>query len=145
MRYVNLIILFFLSFNAIANDKNAEFLFKALNDKSDYCLQSTYRQVNEFKDKYYDSLSELQKKALLLTLSKRALAQCSSYEMSEYLKYIIVNNDTDRIKFISDLYKNDFKHKSYEKLYQSLDKQEIDRLSKTEMFSTPFDTLSVID
>ena len=76
-------------------------------------------------------------------LSEHTLNRCSSYEASEYLKYIIVINDKDKIQFISKLYNKDLQSESLKILYRSLDQNEINRLLKLDVFSTPFDVIKL--
>ena len=143
MHYVKYLLLTLLSFNVIADSEKTDYLFKQFNDKSAQCLKLTNRQIGNFKDHYYESLSEPQQKALLLMLSEHTLNRCSSYEASEYLKHIIVINDEDKIQFISKLYNKDLQSESLKILYKSLDQNEINRLLKLDVFSTPFDVIKL--
>lgn len=146
MHYAKCLLLMVMSFNAVAgNEEKTDFLFDQFNSKSKYCLELTNRKIDNFEDSYYESLNEEQRKALLLMLSEETLNRCSSYELSEYLKYIIVNNDQERIQFMSKLYNKDLQNTSLKKLYSSIDKNEVNRLLGLDLFATPFDVIELYE
>ncbi|PQJ84554.1 hypothetical protein BTO22_13635 [Aliivibrio sifiae] len=145
MRHVKIFFsLIVFSFAACAKDIGSD-EYLAYNAKISLCLSSSEREVSSFKDDYYNSLSDIQRKALLLSLSSISMNKCYSYEENSYLKHLLLTDDNEGLNEFKRLNKPAYRTEEMIKAYNSLDQNEIKRLSNTKMFSTPFDIFSVIN
>ncbi|MBP3140150.1 hypothetical protein ACTFQF_16060 [Aliivibrio fischeri] len=108
-------------------------LFKQLDNKTGECT-SEYNNAEGFSDPYFDSLSYEQKVRLVMHLQELAFNKCVAYEEALFLKTAILNNDIKFVKMYANLVKPRTDPET-KKVMDSLDKREINRLSKLPLFS----------
>ena len=142
MHYVSIILLL-LSFNSIANEEVD--LYKALNDRINYCNALSDRNIVITKDAYFDSLNTRQKTTAILMLYSIAVDRCNAYEESRYLKAVIRNKSKVTLNALSGLYNTGKDTEEEKKIIKSLDIKEIERLSHSEMFYLPFNPMDLTD
>ncbi|OEF12744.1 hypothetical protein A1Q5_08490 [Aliivibrio logei 5S-186] len=111
----------------------AALLFKQLDNKTGECT-AEYNSAEGFHDEYFDSLSYDQKARLVMHLQELAFNKCVAYEEALFLKTAILNNDIKFVQMYANLVKprTDLESK---KIMDSIDKNEIERLSKLVLFS----------
>jgi outer membrane PBP1 activator LpoA protein len=124
-------------------DRQTNEEYKAYENKIGYCLDATHRKIESINDTYFNSLNDQQKLKLLSILSTIALDKCYSYEQARYYEYAIINNDKEAIKIIKNLVYTPIETEKSKQILESLDAKEIERLSNSEMFSTPFDAIYI--
>lgn len=138
MPYVKvlLLLIFTTSFGAVASSDNV--VIKNYNDKIAHCRDLGVRKIETVNDEYFNTLTLEQKEELIGYLSIKARNDCFAYEELQYFKYVIHTNDPEGLKIIK-IVSSPF--------YSSgtLDNDEVMRLSKTELFSSPFDMFYLID
>ena len=108
-------------------------LFKQLDNKTGECT-SDYNNAEGFNDPYFDSLTYEQKVNLVMHLQELAFNKCVAYEEALFLKTAILNNDIKFVKMYANLVKPRTSPDA-KKIMDSLDKREINRLSKLPLFS----------
>ncbi|PQJ83464.1 hypothetical protein BTO22_18950 [Aliivibrio sifiae] len=69
--------------------------------------------------------------------------KCVAYEEAAYFKFVIRTQDEEGLKTLKMISHESYEYEDSKVIIKSLDKKEIERLSNTEMFSTPFNVFSV--
>lgn len=117
----------------------------AYETKIGACLDATHREIESVDDTYFNSLSDKQKLKVLSILSRMAMDKCYSYEQAKYYEYAIINNDKEAFEIIKSLAYKPIETQESKALLDSIDMNEIKRLSDSNLFSTPFDALYIRD
>lgn len=137
-------LLCFLNVNANAKEAEVSHEFQAYENKLNYCNELKERKIETINDAYFNSLNDKQKNRVISILYFKATDKCVAYEEAAYFKYVIRTQEKEgleNLKLISFL---PYQSEETIKIINSLDQNEIERLSNSEMFSTPFDMLSAI-
>ena len=135
MRYAKILLILLLPFSSIASDESKE--SKDYEKKIDYCRELSFREINKIEDPYFNSLDDRHKGLLIGSLYFKAMDNCYLYEEMQYFRYVINSDDKEGMKILKII--------SSPLEIGTLDVKEIERLSKTDMFSTPFDHWKLID
>lgn len=143
MRYVSCLFFLLCSFNSNAYESAR--LFKIYDDKIGDCNQLRNREVKDINDLYFNSLSLKQKSVVVGILSIKAMDECFAYEEARFLKQIITSNDQKWLPVIGGSFRASKESDESKKIRESLDINELERLSNTIYFSTPFHPIDVMD
>ncbi|WP_375321662.1 hypothetical protein [Aliivibrio logei] len=138
-------ILLILTFKVNASSLEDSQQFKAYENKSSYCRQLSKREIKDVTDIYFNSLDDEQKRRVLGILYFKALDKCVAYEEAAYFKFVIRTQDEEGLKTLKMISHESYEYEDSKVIIKSLDKKEIERLSNTEVFSTPFDVFSVFE
>ncbi|MUK78957.1 hypothetical protein GNP84_18925 [Aliivibrio fischeri] len=126
-------------------DRQTSSEYKAYEIKIGTCLNATHREIDSVEDIYFNSLSDEQKLKVLSILSRMAMDKCYSYEQAKYYEYAIINNDEEAFEIIKRLAYKPVETQENKALLDSIDMNEVRRLSDSNLFSTPFDALYIRD
>nr|VVV06037.1 hypothetical protein AW0309160_03521 [Aliivibrio wodanis] len=128
---------------AISTQNSSE--YKAYDSKMSYCRGLRDREVNQVNDSYFNSLTDAQKSKVLGILLFKASDRCYAYEEAQYFKFVIRTNDADGMKILKLASFAPQQTEASKAIIDSLDSKEVERLSNTEQFSTPFDIIHLLD
>ena len=128
---------------AISTQKSEE--YQAYNNQMIYCRGLRDREINEVDDLYFNSLNDKQKRKVIGMLLFKASDRCYSYEEVRYFKYVIRTNNEDGMKLLKLASFIPQQTEESNEIVDSLDKNEVERLSNTELFSTPFDMIELLN
>ena len=142
MKLVNTsILLLIVSLNSHAHKVEEE--YNNYKEKEDYCRTLQQRNITDFEDDYYHTLTDIQKYALITNLAIIAKQKCVSYEKLNYFEYVIRTGNKEGLEIIDRLSAKIGFSLEFRNAYKALDKKEIERLSNTGTFSTPFRVFSL--
>ncbi|WP_027251890.1 hypothetical protein [Photobacterium halotolerans] len=121
--------------------------FQEVNQQTGRCLKMKNRPVDAVQDTWFDSLSSDQKRAVLFELSKRAVDRCT-LEAREKYSWALVKQagETGNLEGIKDwIALNSPIDGKAQTIVKSLPEEEINRLSLSDDFYYPFDSMSLRD
>ena len=111
-----------------------------------YCYKLSYREIDNVTDNYFNTLNMTQKKVIIDILSETAMNKCVAYEEAQFLKYVIRTQDKEALQFSKMIsHKSNDINDDFSKALESLNEKEIIRLSNSDLFSTPFDRMSLLN
>ncbi|UTM57042.1 hypothetical protein L4174_014760 [Photobacterium sp. CCB-ST2H9] len=121
--------------------------YQDVNLQTARCLKMKNRPVNAIQDAWFDSLRAVQKRAVLFELSTRAMDRCT-LETREKYSWALVKQagETGDLKSLKDwIALNSPIGGKAKTILQSLPEEEINRLSLSDDFYYPFDSMSLRD
>ena len=128
---------------AISTQDSSE--YEAYNNKMSYCRELRGREIHQVDDSYFNALTDAQKSRVLGILLFNASDRCYAYEEAKYFKFVIRTNNIDGMKILKLASFMPQQTEASKVIVDSLDPKEIERLSNTEQFSTPFDLIYLLN
>ncbi|UTM59228.1 hypothetical protein L4174_021205 [Photobacterium sp. CCB-ST2H9] len=121
--------------------------YQEVNQQTARCLKMKNRPVDVVQDAWFDSLSADQKRAVLFELSKRAMDRCTLEQREKYSWALVKQaGETGDMKGLKDWIElNSPIESKAQTILNSLPEKEINRLSLSDDFYYPFDSMSLRD
>ncbi|MCM0151518.1 hypothetical protein [Photobacterium galatheae] len=121
--------------------------YQEVNQQTARCLKMKNRPVDAIQDIWFDLLSSDQKRAVIFELSKRAMDRCTLEKREKYswalVKQAGETGDLDSLKDWISL--NSPIEGKAQSIVKSLPEEEINRLSLSDDFYYPFDSIALRD